>query len=334
MTAHIHSWSDGYLAARYRAFETRGLIELDSGARWPRTTGEDVVAIAAMFDPAIRTHATPGVMRRWRATLGDLEQGAVASPHATYAENRTFWSSIEAAAVFLDDMAVTPPAPALWDALLDQIGAHHRNAGPSSADPFGLKATTFDDLWRAQRDYFAQKHGFDQPDPPAGFGMKGLKIPRTTNQEVVQVAAYWTAQLAKAREVMGYQGAVDKWKTALADVDKLAKTGKPDDVYAKNNEFWHTLNDVSIQIAIGDEAPTKWDLAKDSIKDSVTHLPDTIEHAASKGADLIASAAHAVGKVANEAGKGLFAGFGTPLLVGAGLLGLFLITRDRHHEES
>jgi hypothetical protein len=334
MTAHIHSWTDGYLALRYRAFETRGAIELDTGARWPRTTGEDVVAIAAMFDPTIRATATPGVMRRWRATLADLEREAVAAPRATYSENRAFWSSVEAAAVFLDDMALTPPAPALWDALIDQIGTHPRNAGPSSKDPFGLTAGTFDDLWHAQRDLFAQKHGFDQPEPPPGFGMKGLHIPRTTNAEVLQIAAYWSAQLASARDVMGYKDAVAKWKTALANVDKLAKVGKPDDVYAKNNEFWHTLNDVSIQIAIGDEAPTKWDLAKDSIKDSVTHLPDTLKHAASKGADLVASAAHAVGKVANEAGKGLFQGFGTPLLIGAGLLGVFLITRGRHHEDA
>ena len=34
-------------------------------------------------------------------------------------------------------------------------------------------------------------------------------------------------------------------------------------------------------------------------------------------------------KKANEAGKGLFSGFGTPLLIGAGLIGLFLIARSR-----
>jgi hypothetical protein len=334
MTAHIHSWTDGYVAVRYRAFEMCGSIELDTGARWPRTTGEDVVAIAALFDPAIRTHATPGVLRRWRTTLADLEREAIAAPSDTYSENRAFWSSLEAAAVFLDDMAVIPPVPAVWDALIDQIGVHPRNAGPSSKDPFGLTAATFDDLWTAQRKLFADKHGFDQPDPPTGFGMKGLKIPRTTNAEVVQLAAYWSDQLAKAREVMGYQSAVEKWKAAAVDVDKLAKAGKPDDVYPNNNQLWHTLNDVAIQIAIGDEAPTKSDLLKESLKDSVTHLPETIEHAASKGVDFIASAAHAVGKVANEAGKGLFSGFGTPLLIGAGLLGVFLITRRRQHEEA
>src|SRR5438445_12048259 len=110
MTAHIYNWSDGYVAVRHRAFETRGFLELDTGARWPRTTGEDVVAIAAIFDPSVRRHATPGVMRRWRATLADLEREAMAAPRATYTENRRFWSSLEAAAVFLDDVAVSSPA--------------------------------------------------------------------------------------------------------------------------------------------------------------------------------------------------------------------------------
>ena len=77
MSAHIHSWIDGYAAVRARAYETRGAIELDTGARWPRTTGEDVIAIAALFDGAIRVHGTPGIVRRWRATLDQLETGAL-----------------------------------------------------------------------------------------------------------------------------------------------------------------------------------------------------------------------------------------------------------------
>jgi hypothetical protein len=333
MSNNILTWTDGYFAVRYRAFETRGMIELDSGVRWPRTTGGDVLAIASIFDPAVRANATPGVMRRWRALLDELERDALASSRATYPNNRSFWASLEMVAVFLDDVAISAPSTGVWDTLVEVVGAQPRNVGPSNKDPFGLTAATYDDLWMAQRTLFANKHGFDQPDPPAGFGLKGLKIPRTTNAEVLQLAAYWGDQIKKAPQVMGYQAAVDKWKTALANVGKYARAGKPDDAYPKNNELWHTLNDVSIQIAIGDEAPTKWDMAKDAIKESVTHLPENLEHAASKGVDFVASAAHAVGKVANEAGKGLFSGFGTPLLIGAGLVGLFLISRH-HHEEA
>src|SRR5437764_5326778 len=130
MSAYIHSWIDGYVALRARAYEMRGAIELDSGARWPRTTGDDAIAIAALFDGPIRGHGTPGIIRRWRAVLDELETCALVARHATYSGNRAFWSTVEGAAVFLDDAEVTPPASALWDALLAQVGARERrNAG-------------------------------------------------------------------------------------------------------------------------------------------------------------------------------------------------------------
>ena len=202
--------------------------------------------------------------------------------------------------------------------------------GAKDDGPFAhFDEKTYDDLWRAQRDFLAQKRGFDQPDAPPGFGISGLKIPRSTNADVLQLAAYWGNELAKAKQVMGYQGAVEKWRVVMVDVDRYARTGQPDDVYPKNNELWHTLNDVSIQIAIGDEAPSKFDMAVDSLKYSVTHLPDTLSHAASKSVDFVAGAAHAAGHIVNEAGKGLLGGLGTPLLIGGGLLGVYLLTRSR-----
>ena len=78
----------------------------------------------------------------------------------------------------------------------------------------------------------------------------------------------------------------------------------PNAVYAKNNAFWRALSTTAIHVAVADEAPTKWDLAKDAIKDSVTHLPDTFSTVASKTADALADTAHAAGHVINEAGQG------------------------------
>ena len=186
-------------------------------------------------------------------------------------------------------------------------------------------------MWNAQRKLLADKRGADKQPPPAGMVGGDMLIPRSTNADVLQIATYWTTQLTDAKRVMGYDGVVTKWHTALADVDKLAKGGKPDAVYAKNNEFWRTAFAVAVQVAIADESPSKWDMIIDSVRYGVTHLPETLGHAAGKGADIVAEAAHAVGHIANEAGKGLFAGFGTPLLIGGGLLGLFLISRSREH---
>jgi hypothetical protein len=337
MHSLIHSWTDGYLAVRARAFETRGGIELDTGMRWPRTTGEDVVAIAALFDHSVRAHASPGVVNRWLVTLADLEAVALAAPHATYAENRTFWATIEMVAVFLDDLAVEPPPQPLWDALIDHLAEHvHRNVGPSGDGPFKHfdNVKTFDDLYLEQFKYLRDLRGFDKVKAEAGQAGGERNIPRSTNTDVVALTDYWSKQLDAAKSVMGHDDTVKHWNAVRADIDQIARKGDPNAVYTKNNEFWRELSNTAIYVAVADESPSKWDLAKESIKDSITHLPETLEHAASKGADLVASAAHAVGKVANEAGKGLFAGFGTPLLIGAGLIGLFLITRSRDHEEA
>jgi hypothetical protein len=331
----IHTWSDGYLAVRYRAFETRGFIELDSGERWPRTTGEDVIAIVAVFDRAIKRHGTPGVLSRWATTLADIEADAVQSPHKTYFANRALWSNLEAAAVFLDDMAFSPPAESLWNALLAAIGEHApRNAGPSGDGPFKHfdNVKTFDDLYVAQLKYLLDLRGFDKLQPETGQGGGERPIPRTTNADVIALADYWSKQLANVKHVMGHDGVAKEWQAATANVDAIARKGDPNAVYSKNNAFWRSLSRTTTQVAVADEAPSSWELAKDAIKESVAHLPETVKHAASEGVDLVASAAHAVGKVANEAGKGLFAGFGTPLLIGAGLLGLFLVSRNRREE--
>ena len=332
MADPIHNWSDGYRAIHARAVDLRGLDD----DRVPRATNGDVIDIAAVLAPAIAVHAIQfgkdGLGLRWRELLHDIETTAlVDDPKHGYTSNADLWPVVEQLCAYLDDV----PVPELWSSLAEHLGGKTlRNSGPKDDGPFArFEARTYDDLWAAQRDYLAERRGFDTPNPPPGFGLKGLKIPRSTNQDVLQLATYWSDQLAKAKQVMGYQGAVDKWKVALADVDRFAKTGKPDAVYAKNNELWHTSYDVAVQIAIGDETPSKWDMFVGSLKDSVTHLPETLEHAASKGVDLVASAAHAAGRVANEAGRGLFAGFGAPVLIGAGLIGLYFITRSHDHAE-
>lgn len=336
MSAHIHSWADGYVALRDHAFETRGLVELDSGARWPRTTGGDVIAIAALFDPSVRTNGTPGVVHRWRATLADLERDALNSSHETYPENRTFWGSLEMSAVFLDDIAVVPPAPALWEALLHQLGARPRNVGPKGDGPFKHfdNAPTYSDLYMEQFKYLRDLRGSDNKDPEPGTAGPNKPIPRSTNGDVIALADYWTKQLADVKDVFGHESVETTWKATTADVDALARKADPNAVYSKNNAFWRALGNTAIHVSVADEAPSKSDMMIDSLKHSVSHLPDTLEHAASKGVDFVASTAHAVGKVANEAGKGLFAGFGTPLLIGAGLIGLFLISRSRESEEA
>lgn len=229
------------------------------------------------------------------------------------------------------------PDPSSWNALVAELGhvLALRNLGPKGDGPFkrfeGVK--TFDDLFIAQLKYLTALRGTERMKPEPGMTGAEKPIPRTTNADVVLLADYWSKQLGSVKQVMGHAGIVKMWKAALADVDQLARKGDPKAVYAKNNGFWRALQQTAIQVAVADEGPTKWDLAIDSLKDSVKNIGDNVavgaKTVATGAADLASDIAHGVGKVANQAGKGLFAGFGTPLLIGGGLLGLFLISRAR-----
>lgn len=338
MTTPIHTWFDGYLALRHRAFDALGTIELDTGERWPRTTGSHVMAIATAFTPAIRASASPQVLRAWRTTLTDISRDGLPEPDTTYIHNRTFWRTLESVSLYLDDHAVPCPRQRGWERLLGFLGespAVRRNVGPSGDGPFkhfdGVQ--TFDDLYNAQFKHLRDLRGFDKMKPDGGVPGAERPIPRTTNADVIALADYWTKQLADVKTVFGADSVTKTWRTATADVNALARGADPSAVYAKNNAFWRALLTTAIHVAVADEAPSNWDLAKDAIKDSVMHLPDTLGTVTSKAVEAIADTAQAAGHVVNRAGKGLFSGVGTPILVGAGMLGAVLLLRGgRHHE--
>jgi hypothetical protein len=450
----IDSWTDGFVALRDRAYEARGATELDSGAKWPRTTGDDVVTIAALFDASVRDSATPGFSRRWRGTLDQIKHEALPAPSDAFADNRSFWSTLEIAAVTLDEHAYPVPPDATWTRLLREVGTEvPRNGGAltsitqrpdpldvyavlyrekraergddvlapprgfgglakpiprttnadvlflatwwtnwladsprirgvdsiqarwltalagvdgvakqghpsdvyplnnefwrtfgsvaaymSAADavshsyaqrnvappPFGPfpEAKGFDEVYNAQEKLLGQQRGADTLAPPSGFDGITKPIPRTTNADVLQLAVWWDARLSDAPHAMGADTVATLWHATLSDVNTLAKQGAATDVYAKNNEFWRTLGKVSIQIAAATEMPSTWDLAVDSVKDSVSNLPETLGQAAS-------SAAHAVGGAAVAVGNGLLDVLKKPLYLGLGLVGLYLVTRNR-----
>ena len=334
----IDSWQRAFVAIHKTASESRG-FELDGGTeparRWPRTIGADVVAIAAVFDGALRRvpHGFGGqaLARRWTSAMLDVEQFALRAPLAVYRANRSFWSLLSAACVYLDAQALSPGGPAVWSALLGQLGdrLERRNAGPKGDGPFkhfdGVK--TFDDLFVAQLKHLRELRGSDDTEPEVAMTGGKKPIPRTTNGDVILLADYWTKQLRDVKRVMGTDGVEQRWNAALVDVAAIARPGDPNALYPKNNGFWRVLQATAIHVAVADEAPSKTDLMIDSLKDSIVNLPQNIKAGAQAVASGAASLAHGVGRVANEAGKGLFSGFGTPLLVGAGLLGLFLISR-------
>lgn len=338
----IHTWLRAFFAMEHTASEARGTIEIiadDEAIRWPRTIGADVISIAAVVDLAIREYThdeAHDVHARWRSAVHEIEHRALPEPRSPYDGSREFWAALSGACIYLHSRGATLPPAFVWDALLAQLGERldARNAGPSGSTPFkqfdGVK--TFDDLFIAQRAYLTQLRGVDQMD--AESGMTGAKkpIPRSTNGDVVTLADYWTKQLGRVKRVFGADGVEKNWRAALVDVDAIARKGDPSALYTKNNAFWRVLQQTAIHVAVADEAPSQTDLMLDALKQSLTDLPANIKAGAKavvEGAsDIAGSVAHGVGHVAQEAGKGLFGGFGVPLLVGGGLVGLFLLTRS------
>ena len=282
------------------------------------------MTIAALFDTPVREIATPGLLRRWRGALDEIKHEALTAPMTTYGENRSFWATLEVAAIALDDMGEPTPTMTSWQRLLHEVGPHAleaRNAAPSEA-PFGPFPDAHpEDVYLAEYKLLRDQRGADTLKPPSGFAGVEKPIPRTTNADVLALASYWGAQLGAAKRIMGTDATTTLWQTAMFDVDKLAKTGKPTDVYAKNNEFWRTLSNIAVHVGAAATAPSSWDVAKET----ATHLPDTLERAAGKAAEVIADAGHVVK-------EGVLAALKKPLYIGAGLVGLYLLTRNRHTE--
>ncbi len=351
MSIQINTWLRAYFALQSTAMESRGFVEIngnddDEAQRWPRTIGADVISIAALVDPFMRDQPLRvrghGLARRWRACVNDLELHALIVPHAEYAENRSFWNTLPAICVHLHSEGAPLPPPVFWDAMLAQLAepVALRNVGPKGDGPFKHfdNVKTFDDLYNEQFKYLRTLRGVDLKDPEPGMGGANKQIPRTTNGDVVLLADYWKKQFAGIKQVFGHDGVAKRWRDALADVDAIARKGDPNAIYPKNNGFWRVLLNTAIHIAVADEAPSKTEMILDSLKHSVTQLPENIKAGAAAVAtgvaDIAGGAANAIGKVANEAGKGLFSGFGTPLLVGAGLIGLFLISRAGREKDA
>lgn len=341
--SNSHDWQTAFAILRNAAIQGRGFVAVDDepeDAVTPRTTGSDAITIAALVDPIVRAEPFGRVgattLDEWLATLGDLAADALVSPVREYLHNDPYWRALAEVCVELDAAGAPLPPSALWDAMIDQLTRpiDLRNLGPKGDGPFkhfdGVK--TFEDLYLAQHKYLAELRGSDKLDPPPGGGGGKRIIPRTTNSDVIQLADYWSKQLKQVRRVFGHDGVQNRWNNAVGHVNFLARSGKPDAVYPNNNVFWRALQSTAFHISAADELPSETQLLLDSLSESIHSLPERLKagaeavaSGAAKGAEAVASEA---GKIVNAAGKGLFSGFGLPLLLGGGaLVGLALFAR-------
>ncbi len=343
MSIQITHWLRAFLALQESAFDGRGasaLLDRDEVVeRWPNTTGDDAIAIAAVIDPIVQSRPDDRPARFWRPLAADLARFAITDGSGAYQENRSFWQALLVTCAELHAAKRELPSAVQLDALRAQLLAppdtQHRNAGsPPPTGPFRVfeSVKTFADLYLAEFVYLRDLRGADEREPDVGTAEGSRTIPRTTHGDVVALADFWDKQFRATSDpasIAGSRARVETmWSAALVDVERV-RVADPLTVYAKNNAFWRALREVALYTSKVASAPSNWDLAKEAIVESITHLPQNLEAGAGAVAKALGGVAHEVGKVANEAGKGLFSGFGAPALIGAGLLGLFLVTRSR-----
>lgn len=288
------TWDDAYHQLWSHAAHHRGLREAigelpgptlsQSLRQWPRTSGADVVAIAAVIDPVL--HAAPretgahGIDRAWRRCTRTLETAAFRDPTREYHHNREFWSALASIAAYL--ATIDAPVPeAMWQALLAELMSGepaHRNTAVVD-ERLHLAAFSYDELWQAQKTALAKLRGADVRDAAPGVMGGRMTIPRTVNADVVQLATYWTNALVrvdkKRREMgphgpdalraAGLDGELRRWRAALADVDLYASRGDPVALYPKNDAFWRASGSLSVTVAAIDEEPSPFDMLLDTI---------------------------------------------------------------------
>ncbi|TMQ20525.1 MAG: hypothetical protein E6J91_03680 [Deltaproteobacteria bacterium] len=288
------AWEDAFQELWNHAAHHRGVREAladpvgptlsDTLHQWPRTRCADVVGIGAIVDAVLRSaplvSGAHGVERRWRRCAGQLADLALGEPTLEYRHNRAFWSALASIVAYLASVDAPVPEP-MWGALLAELAQpmpEPRNTAVVD-ERLHLAAFNYDELWQAQKEALAKLRGSDIREPgPTTRGAR-MKVPRTTNADVLQLATYWTSALAqveiKRRQMgphgpealhgAGIDGEIRRWREALRDVDNYATTGDPATTYPKNEAFWRATGSVSITVAVIDDAPPPFEMLTDTI---------------------------------------------------------------------
>jgi hypothetical protein len=356
------SYEELWRIQKARLSELRGVeVRAPSGAGGPRmtvprTTNRDILQLAtfwtlalikvehkrAALGPAlIATLGLDGVKRRWNAVLADVDMHARnGDPADVYPRNHELWRATASVSVTLsaiDDM------PLSLDLRVSRGPAEHRNART-----YEMKEATFGQTWTAQHDQLAKARGCDLREPPAGTAGGPMHIPRTTNTDIRELAAYWNAAWIKLEDAWRHGDVLDRiadpvgltdertrWQAAMADVDKLARTGNPTDIYAKNHELWRASQSLAITLDRHHQRPIPSGLTLDVPEESLPErILDFVKELPGQIAEAAGAVAYAVGRIGREAGAGFFDGLGVPILVGAGgIVALWLLLRRTDHPE-
>ena len=286
----------------------------------PATCNADVLVLADYWtDQLARVGANARdtyhrlVHSCWRDVLHRVMRHAKHAPALDiYVHNAEFWNAL---LLLTTQSDVRDASPEPWALQVPPCGHHHGHRRNAPAVDIGAPldvsaAKTADDAARMQRDTFSKLRGEDRVT-----GRFIARVPRTTVADVRQLAAYWSNALDKVGEHnfadISYKTRVQRWKDAVAEVERISPSTDPASVYEHNADFWEAVLTISIQVAVTARAPTRWTLVKETAAHAIAKLPDTLTELP-----------HTVKTAVNDFAGGVLA---KPLLyVGAGLGGLAL----------
>lgn len=256
----IRSWVDTFRTLKDYAEAQRGktTVQLNEQVKlsWPRTTGRDVAAIAAVFDNPVRIQAPRSLLERWSAEVDLLTSEPAETRADTYVGNRSFWMSLVAMAVELDQLHAPLPEAVTWDAAIHELATKTvaiRTDGRRKIVTV-FDETTWEGMAERQLQFFRHLRG---DDDGAEFADAA---PRTLNGDVQALASYWTAQLDRIGGDPSdtYHRLLHScWRDVTRDIAAFAKSAPPDGVYPLNAMFWKALTLLSQSDASG-MVPAPW----------------------------------------------------------------------------
>lgn len=354
----IRDWTDAYVALKAQAEASRGMAEstllVGEKQRWPRTTGADVLCIASLIDPCVRSlvesdcFGAASVAHLWHLSLRDLERWAMPALDREYIDNRRFWDDLLTILVNLALSAKalqTLPPQREWEDLFEALRTPPptRNGVPKDA-PFGpfLRVEDFGDLFIKQRNALAALRGSDVKAPEPGMPGTSTVIPRSTYEDVRVLREFWSRIFKNVKEIDGRAGVTKLWEQAIEEHKTLWKDDRKNELYPQNNMFWRALFRLSTHVNVAEEAPSRWERAKESTGTAVEALPQTLHDAgkaayggaksvASGVADFVLGFPGRIGSALNTMSfgflRGLFGPVGPYLVIGGGVVAGYLLLR-------
>jgi len=254
---HALAPADLYTVLRTGLGERRGwhVYQVHGGGAigcHPRTTCGDVVRLTALWRSYLADH-DQAALARWQDAAIEAEQICAGLDEASeYPKNRAYWRALRYLAVTCQGARArndsTDPMNN-WRAVevTDEAGKLRVSAENVAAI----------DIQNALYFHFGERRGWETStmqlkQKDGSLRTEERRHPKTTCADVVELAAFWTREVARAPHnyddmVPGAQR--QTWSAAAAKVAKHCE-GTPDRVYPENPAFWKAMRAAAISIDV------------------------------------------------------------------------------------